>query len=245
LSVKSAIEWTDATWNPVTGCTKVSPGCAHCYAEAITLRFNRGGPYIPGKATIKLHHNRLKLPLTWKSSRRIFVNSMSDLFHEEVPLDFICKVFDVMRQAHWHTFQVLTKRHQRLESLARELDWPPNVWVGVSVENQYWVERRIPELKKVPAAVRFLSVEPLLKKVTLTPYLDDIHWVIVGGESGPRARPIKPEWVRQIRDECLAADVPFFFKQWGGRTSKSGGRELDERIWSQHPVQLEPLKQPA
>jgi protein gp37 len=136
LSVKSAIEWTDATWNPVTGCTKVSPGCAHCYAEAITLRFARGGPYLPGQATINFHYDRLRLPLTWKSPKRIFVNSMSDLFHEDVPLEFIREVFKVMSQAHWHIFQVLTKRHQRLESLAHELDWPPNVWVGVSVENQ-------------------------------------------------------------------------------------------------------------
>jgi len=236
LSVKSAIEWTDATWNPVTGCTKVSPGCAHCYAEAITLRFARGGPYLPGQATINFHYDRLRLPLTWKSPKRIFVNSMSDLFHEDVPLEFIREVFKVMSQAHWHIFQVLTKRHQRLESLAHELDWPPNVWAGVSVENQYWAERRIPALQKVPAAVRFLSVEPLLKQVTLAPYLEGIQWVIVGGESGPRARPIKPEWVRQIRDECLAADVPFFFKQWGGRTSKSGGRVLDGEIWGQVPV---------
>ena len=147
-----------------------------------------------------------------------------------------------MSKADWHTFQVLTKRHERLEALANELDWPRNVWVGVSVENQYWAERRILKLKKVPAAVRFLSVEPLLKEVTLAPYLNGIHWVIVGGESGPRARPVKQEWVRHIRDECLAANIPFFFKQWGGRTSKSGGRVLDGQVWGQVPAWLEPLK---
>jgi protein gp37 len=157
------------------------------------------------------------------------------LFRIHATTPFISEVFKVMTQAHWHIFQVLTKRHERLESLADELDWPPNVWVGVSVENQYWAERRIPALLKVPAAVRFLSVEPLLKQVTLAPYLHGIQWVIVGGESGPRARPIKPEWVRQIRDECLAADVPFFFKQWGGRTSKSGGRVLDGEVWGEMP----------
>ena len=235
MAEKSGIEWTDATWNPVTGCTKVSPGCAHCYAEAITLRFRRGGPFLPGKTTIKLHPDRLSLPLTWKAPRRIFVNSMSDLFHEEVPLNFIREIFEVMSQASRHTFQILTKRHERLQALANELVWPENVWIGVSVENQYWAYRRIPPLLTVPAAVRFLSVEPLLKPVNLSSYLDGIHWVVVGGESGPRARPIQQEWVEAIRDDCLAADVPFFFKQWGGRTSKVGGRVLDGRIWDEMP----------
>ena len=230
MAVKSEIEWTDATWNPVTGCTKISPGCAHCYAETITLRFRRGGPFLPGKTTIQLHPDRLNLPLTWKSPKRIFVNSMSDLFHDEVPIDFIRQVFDVTARADRHTFQVLTKRHERLGTLSGQLDWPDNVWLGVSVENQYWAERRIPELNKVPAKVRFLSVQPLLKQVTLAAYLEGIDWVIVGGESGPRARPIETEWVQDIRDECLAAGVVFFFKQWGGRTSKSGGRVLDGEV---------------
>ena len=235
LAEKSGIEWTDATWNPVTGCTKVSPGCAHCYAEAITLRFRRGGPFLPGKTTIKLHPDRLNLPLSWKCPRRIFVNSMSDLFHEEVPLEFIRQVFEVMSRASRHTFQILTKRHERLQEVANKLDWAPNVWIGVSVENQYWADRRIPPLLTIPAAVRFLSVEPLLKPVNLGAYLDGIHWVVVGGESGPRARPVQQEWVQAIRDECLAASVPFFFKQWGGRTSKVGGRELDGRTWDEMP----------
>ena len=237
MSDKSAIEWTDATWNPVTGCTKVSPGCAHCYAEAITLRFKRGGPFLPGKTEVKCHHDRLKLPLSWKTPRRIFVNSMSDLFHEEVPLDFIGEVFEVMARADRHIFQVLTKRHDRLLEVFEHLPWPPNVWMGVSVENQYWAERRIPNLIQVPAAVRFLSVEPLRKSLTLGPFLKDIDWVIVGGESGPKARPVNPEWVRSIRDECSEAGVLFFFKQWGGRTSKSGGRVLDGEYFNDVPQQ--------
>ena len=235
MALKSAIEWTDATWNPVTGCTKVSPGCAHCYAEAITLRFGRGGPFLPGKTTITLHPDRMQLPLSWRSPRRIFVNSMSDLFHEDVPLPFIAEVFQVMADANRHTFQILTKRHERLETLANQLTWSPNVWMGVSVENQYWAERRIPPLLRVPAAVRFLSVEPLLKPVDLCGYLNDIQWVIVGGESGPRARSMHEGWVRKIRDDCAAAGVPFFFKQWGGRTHQAGGRHFDGEIWDNMP----------
>jgi len=235
LGANSEIEWTDATWNPVTGCTKISPGCAHCYAEAITLRFRRGGPFLPGKTTINIHEDRLNLPLAWKTPRRIFVNSMSDLFHDEVPLEFIQRVFEVMAQADRHIFQVLTKRHERLADLANQLDWPQNVWLGVSVENQYWTERRIPVLQQVSAAVRFLSVEPLLKPVTLANSLQGIHWVIVGGESGPKARPMEKDWVLRIRNECIEENVPFFFKQWGGRTSKSGGRLLDDRVWGEMP----------
>ena len=236
MADKSAIEWTDSTWNPVTGCTKASPGCAHCYAEAITLRFKRGGPFLPGQSEIKLHPERLGLPISWKLPRRIFVNSMSDLFHEEVPLEFIQKVFDVMVEADRHIFQVLTKRHERLLEVFEELPWPPNVWMGVSVENQYWAEKRIPNLIKVPASIRFLSVEPLLKPLTLGPYLNDIDWVIVGGESVPRARPLDPKWVRYIRDECKTRGVPFFFKQWGGRNSKSRGRALDGEVYNDTPL---------
>ena len=235
MALKSAIEWTDATWNPVTGCTKVSPGCAHCYAETITLRFKRGGPFLPGKTTIKLHPDRLRLPLTWKAPRHIFVNSMSDLFHDEVPLWYIRQVFEVMCEAQTHIFQVLTKRHERLQELAPRLDWPSNVWIGVSVENQYWADRRIPALLEVPANVRFLSIEPLLKSTDIKAFLKEIQWVIVGGESGAKARPLLPEWVRLIRDDCCAAKVPFFFKQWGGKTSKSGGRTLDGRVWDHTP----------
>jgi protein gp37 len=160
---------------------------------------------------------------------------MSDLFHEEIPLDFVKEVFAIMREASWHTFQVLTKRHERLEEIAPELEWPDNVWIGVSVENQYWAERRIPCLTTVPAVVRFLSVEPLLRQVDLRPHLDEIDWVIVGGESGPHARPIQADWVRRIRDDCIEKNVAFFFKQWGGRNSKAGGRVLDGRTWDELP----------
>ena len=235
MPANSKIEWTDGTWNPVTGCTKISPGCAHCYAETITLRFKRGGPFLPGKSTIKLHPDRLRLPISWRAPRRIFVNSMSDLFHDEVPLSFIQDVFNVMREADRHTFQILTKRHERLQDVADSLDWPDNVWLGVSVENQYWAEKRIPVLNKVPAAIRFLSVEPLLKQTNLQPFLAEINWVIVGGESGHRSRPIDPDWVRLIRDECVTANVPFFFKQWGGRTPSANGRVIDGEVWNQFP----------
>ena len=236
MPAKSKIEWTDGTWNPVTGCTKVSPGCAHCYAETITLRFKRGGPFLPGLTTIKLHPERLGLPLSWKSPRRIFVNSMSDLFHDEVPLSFIQDIFSVMQEAKRHTFQILTKRHAPVEPVAQSLEWPSNVCLVVSVENQYWAERRIPILQQIPAAIRFLSVEPLLKETHLLPFLDEINWVIVGGESGHKSRPIDPGWVRLIRDDCLTAKVPFFFKQWGGRTPSANGRVIDGELWSQYPV---------
>ena len=246
MAAKSSIEWTDATWNPATGCTKISPGCAHCYAEAITLRFRRGGRFLPGETTIKLHQDRLKLPLSWKTPRRIFVNSMSDLFHEEIPTSFIQQVFGVMKEATQHTFQVLTKRYERLKELSNELVWPPNIWMGVSVENQHWADLRIPALIEVPAAVRFLSIEPLLKAVDVSPYLDELDWVIVGGESGPKARPIQIDWVQNIRDDCSAAGVPFFFKQWGGRTSKAGGKLLDGKIWAEMPNSnnIRPVVQP-
>lgn len=236
MGAYSAIEWTQATWNPVTGCTKVSPGCAHCYAEAITLRFKRGGRFIPAETVIRLHPERLTLPLKWREPRLIFVNSMSDLFHDAVPECFIQEVFSVMQAAPRHTFQVLTKRHERLAALAPSLPWPSNVWAGVSVENQLWAERRIPALEQVPSRVRFLSCEPLLGPLALDGLLDEVQWVIAGGESGNRARVIKPEWVRQIKAECVRVGVPFFFKQWGGRTSKAGGRVLDGETWDQMPI---------
>ena len=237
MSDRSGIEWTDATWNPVTGCTKVSPGCAHCYAERITLRFRRGPEFLPGKAEIKVHPDRLDQPIRWRRPRRVFVCSMSDLFHDEVPIDYIDQVLCVMRQATHHTFQVLTKRPGRLLSytLSPAFTWPPHIWVGTSVENQYWVAMRLPYLLTVPAAFRFVSVEPLLKAVDLRPYLHGLDWVIVGGESGPRARPMDPKWVRDIRDACLDAGVAFFFKQWGGPTPKAGGRDLDGRTWDEMP----------
>ena len=241
MSDKSAIEWTDATWNPVTGCTQVSPGCAHCYAKAFAERF-RGVPDHPYKQGFDLKiqdDGRLGQPLLWKQPRMIFVNSMSDLFHEDVPDEFIGRVFDVMRRAHWHTFQVLTKRSERLAELAPHLPWPKNVWMGVSVENQRWTTR-IDDLRRVNAAVRFLSCEPLLGPLDLN--LRGIHWVIVGGESGARARPMKPEWARSIREQCTGASVPFFFKQWGAHnesgqrlSKKKAGRLLDGRTWDMLP----------
>jgi protein gp37 len=232
---RSAIEWTDATWNPVTGCTKVSPGCKHCYAERLALRLQAmGSPRYGNGFRVTLHPDQLSRPLAWSEPRRIFVNSMSDLFHEAVPEEFIGSVFEVMGRADWHVFQVLTKRADRLANLAPRLPWPRNVWQGVSVESARYVTR-VSHLQTVPAAVRFLSVEPLLGPIPDLP-LDGIGWVIVGGESGPGHRPVNPAWVRVIRDRCLSARVPFFFKQWGGRTPKSGGRTLDGRTWDQMPM---------
>jgi len=231
---KSAIEWTDATWNPVTGCTKVSPGCKHCYAERLAARLQAmGNPRYRNGFRVTLHPDQLQLPLRWAQPRRIFVNSMSDLFHEAVPEAFIQEVFAIMARAPWHIFQVLTKRAERLVALAPRLRWPAHVWQGVSVENARYASR-VASLVTVPAQVRFLSVEPLLGPISGLP-LDGIHWVIVGGESGPGARPANPAWVREIRDQCVAVGIPFFFKQWGGKTAKSGGRILDDRTWDQLP----------
>ena len=243
MSINSSIEWTNSTWNPVTGCTKVSPGCAHCYAEAITLRFRRGGPFLPGKTTIRLHPERLDQPARWRQPRRIFVNSMSDLFHEEVPFEFVDKAFRVMESNDRHIYQILTKRPERMLEYVEWTEWEPwpgHVWAGVSVENQYWADRRIPLLQQVPCSVRFLSCEPLLKDVDLTPHLQGIHWVIVGGESGTRARPMEEAWAVDIKEHCEQAGVAFFFKQWGGRTSKAGGRTLLNREWDAMPVAVAP-----
>lgn len=232
---KSTIEWTDATWNPVTGCSKVSPGCKNCYAERLAARLEAmGNPRYRNGFEITLHPDQLTLPLRWKGPRKIFVNSMSDLFHEAIPDDFIKQVFDVMAKADWHVFQILTKRAKRLEALAAQLPWPENIWQGVSVESEEYTWR-IHHLQEVPAAVRFISVEPLLGPISRLP-LKGINWVIVGGESGPRFRVAQPIWVRSIRDQCLRTKVPFFFKQWGGFTSKAGGRQLDGRLWSQLPM---------
>lgn len=234
MSVKSTIEWTDSTWNPVTGCNKVSPGCKHCYAESFAERW-RGipGHHFEQGFDLRLWPERLDMPLKWKKPRTIFVNSMSDLFHEKVPLDFIQRVFITMERASWHTFQVLTKRSERLAEHGPSLHWPPNVWMGVSIEtaDHLW---RADHLREVPAAVRFLSLEPLLGP--LGPFdLSGISWVIVGGESGPGARPIDAKWVREIRKQCRAASVPFFFKQWGGVQKKRNGRILDGRTWDGMP----------
>jgi protein gp37 len=235
MSATTTIEWTDATWNPVRGCTKVSPGCKNCYALRFAERF-RGVPGHPFESgfDLRLVPEKLEEPLRWRTPRRVFVNSMSDLFHERIPVDYIQRVFDVMGRARQHQFQVLTKRSARLLELAGDIPWHPNVWMGVSVENQRYAERAR-TLAQVPAQVRFLSVEPLIGPIPDLP-LDGIHWVIVGGESGWRRRPIHDEWVRDIRDQCEARSVPFFFKQWGGRFPKSGGRELDGREWSEFPV---------
>ena len=235
MSDKSAIEWTDSTWNPVTGCTKVSPGCKHCYAETFAERW-RGipGHHFEQGFDLRLWPERLRLPLCWKKPRMIFVNSMSDLFHEDVPVEFLESVFEVMGVASWHTFQVLTKRADRLAELGPSLTWPPNVWMGVSVETKRYIWRA-DRLRTVPAAVRFLSVEPLLERIDDI-NLDRIDWVIVGGESGPGARPMDPAWVRTIRDLCRQAGVPFFFKQWGGVQKKRNGRTLDGSTWDEMPA---------
>jgi protein gp37 len=236
MASTSSIEWTNATWNPVTGCTKVSPGCVHCYAERFAERWRgiKGHPYEQG-FDLKMWEDRLKLPLTWKEEKFIFVNSMSDLFHEKVPLDYIQKVFTTMRQAHWHHFQVLTKRSDRLAALSSKIDWPSNVWMGVSVENKKML-KRIDDLRHVPAAVRFLSVEPLLERLGRFS-LEGIDWVIVGGESGPGARTMEEDWVMDIRDQCVRKGTPFFFKQWGGVFKKKEGRELDGRTWDEMPTE--------
>jgi protein gp37 len=241
VAASSAIEWTNATWNPVTGCDKVSPGCAHCYAETFAERF-RGVPKHPYEQGFDLRFwpERLELPLTWRKPRMIFVNSMSDLFHERIPLDFIERVFETMQRAEWHTFQILTKRHQRLAELAPSLAWPSNVWMGVSIENRRWT-LRAEYLREVPSAVRFISAEPLLGKLDGLD-LTGIDWLIAGGESGPRYRPVNVEWIRDLRDRCAGQGVAFFFKQWGGRTSKARGRVLDDREWSEMPVQGMPAK---
>jgi protein gp37 len=234
LAERTGIEWTDATWNPATGCSKISPGCKHCYAERLALRLAAMGNrrYRNGFAPT-LHHDLLSLPLRWRRPRRVFVNSMSDLFHEAIPESFILGVFETMERASWHTFQILTKRAERLARLSQRLPWPPNVWQGVSIESASQTGR-IAYLRDVPAAVRFLSIEPLLGPIAHLP-LDGIHWVIVGGESGPAHRSTDREWVREIRDQCASAGVPFFFKQWGGRTPRSGGRSLDGRTWDEMP----------
>jgi len=234
MSESSLIEWTNSTWNPVTGCTKVSPGCKHCYAETFAERWRGipGHPYEQG-FDLRLWPERLYLPLTWKKPRTIFVNSMSDLFHERVPFSFIRKVFRTMENASWHIFQVLTKRSERMARIAPKLALPLNVWLGVSIESRNYLWRA-ENLRDVPAAVRFLSLEPLLGPLGAV-NLSGIDWVIVGGESGPGARPMDPEWAREIRDQCVQARVPFFFKQWGGVQKKKNGRVLDGRAWEEMP----------
>lgn len=231
----TTIEWTEATWNPVTGCSKLSAGCVNCYAERMAKRLQAmGQPNYRNGFEVTLHPHMLSLPLTWRKPRAIFVNSMSDLFHENVPLDFITEVFSVMQEAYWHRFQVLTKRAERLLELAPHLPWPANVWMGVTCERRDYVGR-LDALRAVPAVMKFVSLEPLLGPMRRLD-LRGLDWVIVGGESGPGARPMRPEWVTDIRDQCLDAEVAFFFKQWGGTCKKKAGRELDGRTWSQVPA---------
>lgn len=237
----SHIEWTDATWNPVTGCSKISPGCKFCYAERLAHRLQAMGQgnYRNG-FEVTLQPQMLQHPLRWRQPRRVFVNSMSDLFHEEVPASYIGRVFGVMERAHWHQFQVLTKRSERLLELNGVLPWLPHIWMGVSVESEDYLFR-VDHLRKTGAAIKFLSVEPLLGPLHNL-RLHGIDWVIAGGESGPHARPMDPAWVHELRDRCLASGVPFFFKQWGGVFKSRTGRILDGREWDEMPGQV---KRPA
>jgi protein gp37 len=240
----SSIEWTQATWNPTTGCDKVSAGCDNCYALTLAKRLKAmgadkdqhdGDPRTSGPGFgLTIHPDAQRLPYTWRTPRLVFVNSMSDLFHASVPVPFIRQVLQVMQDTPQHTYQVLTKRSRRL--LRLDLEWPPNLWIGVSVENAQ-VLGRVDDLRQVQAAVRFLSCEPLLGPLDGI-NLDGIHWVIAGGESGPRARPMDPQWVADLRDVCSEAAVPFFFKQWGGRTPKAGGRDLDGQTYDEMPERL-------
>ena len=230
----SSIEWTDCTWNPTTGCTKISAGCKHCYAERMARRLKAMGQanYTNG-FDLAVHEHSLNLPFTWRKPRMVFVNSMSDLFHEAIPDDFILRVFDVMGTARWHQYQVLTKRDENLARLDEKITWTDNIWMGVSVENAS-CKPRIDKLRSTGARIKFLSLEPLLGPLGRLD-LDGIDWVIVGGESGPKARPMDEEWVIDIREQCLRAGVPFFFKQWGGVRKKQNGRTLQGRTWDELP----------
>ncbi|MCI0631814.1 MAG: DUF5131 family protein [Phycisphaerales bacterium] len=247
MAAGSRIEWTNATWNPTTGCTRVSPGCDNCYAVRMSRRLEligcdeyagltscnrRGARHFNG--VIRCHDDRLDIPHSWSAPRLVFVNSMSDLFHRDVPLKFIQRVFKVMNECRRHTFQILTKRPEIAAEFAPYLNWTPNIWMGTSIENVMMMHR-IHDLLRIDAHIRFLSLEPLLGPLPKLP-LRNIHWVIVGGESGPGARPMQKEWVTQIRDRCIAHSVPFFFKQWGGVNKKKAGRRIGSRIWNEMPV---------
>jgi len=243
MGSRSNIEWTELTWNPVTGCTKISQGCKNCYAERMAKRLHAmGSERYRNRFAVTLHPDLVDQPKRWRSPRLVFVNSMSDLFHPDIPADYIARVFRTMAECPQHTFQVLTKRSDRLADLAPSLPWPGNVWMGTSVEDRR-VIHRIADLVSVPAAVRFLSCEPLIGPLDRLP-LKGIHWVIVGGESGPRARPMQREWALSILRQCRAAGVPFFFKQWGGPRKDLTGRELNGRLYDEMPVhgRRQPLK---
>jgi protein gp37 len=237
VSSKSKIEWTESTWNPITGCNKVSPGCKYCYAERMSKRLKAMGKptYING-FNVSIHEETFNYPLYVRKPKLIFVNSMSDLFHESIPDEIILRLFDVMKKASWHTFQILTKRSYRLMEIDALIDWPQNIWAGVSVENNDYTNR-IDHLRTTGAKIKFLSIEPLLG---LIPELDltGIDWVIVGGESGPKARKMEEDWVRVIRDTCILQQVPFFFKQWGGTNKKKNGRLLEGRTWDEMPSKI-------
>lgn len=234
MAFNSAIEWTESTWNPMTGCTKVSLGCKNCYAERMAKRLQAMGQskYRNG-FKLTLHPHMLNVPLTWKKPQIVFVNSMSDIFHEDAPADFIRKIFGVMAKAHWHIFQVLTKRSDRLLELSDDLKWESNIWMGVTVETAENVNR-IDHLRQSPAKVKFLSLEPLLGSLPKL-NLNGMNWIIVGGESGPKARIMRKKWVIDIKDQCEGANIPFFFKQWGGTNKKKSGRQLEGRTWDQMP----------
>jgi protein gp37 len=237
MSTQSSIEWTESTWNPVSGCTKISPGCANCYAERMAKRLKAmGQPRYVNSFQVTLHPEALDEPNRWKKPRVVFVNSMSDLFHESIPLEYIQQVFAVMNANQRHTFQILTKRSNRLRELAIHLDWTPNIWMGVTVENDDYTYR-VDNLRAIDANVKFLSLEPLLGPLPSLD-LDGLGWIIVGGESGPGARPIASEWVVDLRDRCLERSVPFFFKQWGGVNKKKAGRLLDGRTWDEYPIEF-------
>jgi protein gp37 len=237
MALSTTIEWTDSTWNPVTGCTKISVGCKNCYAERLALRLQAmGNPSYKNGFSITLHKDTIELPLKWKKPQTIFVNSMSDLFHEDISLEFILRVFDIMHRADWHRFQILTKRSKRMLELSPKLSWASNIWMGVTVEAENYTHR-IDHLRATDARVKFLSLEPLLGPISNL-YLKGIDWVIVGGESGPKARPMKKEWVLDIKNQCQNKQIPFFFKQWGGINKKKAGRELEGRLWSEIPSLL-------
>ena len=238
MAKKSNIEWTEMTWNPVTGCTKISQGCKHCYAERMAKRLTAmGSDRYRNGFEVTLHPDLVDLPRGWRQPRVVFVNSMSDLFHDDIPLAYIQRVFATMRDCPHHTFQVLTKRSERLAEFAPCLPWPKNVWMGVSVEDAR-VVHRVADLQATPAAVRFLSLEPLIGPLDDLP-LKGIHWAIVGGESGPKARPMQKQWVSSILRQCRAAKVPFFFKQWGGVRKDLTGRALNGRIYDEMPRGLQ------
>ena len=234
MAVKSSIEWTESTWNPVTGCSKISPGCSNCYAERMAKRLQAmGQPNYRNGFKVTLHKHIMDIPLQWKTPQLVFVNSMSDLFHEDVPFKFIQNVFEIMGKANWHIFQILTKRSHRIIELNSEIEWKPNIWLGVSVETQDYTYR-IDHLKQTNAKIKFISFEPLLGHISNLNF-NGIDWVIVGGESGPKSRPMHQSWVEEIQIQCKKSEIPFFFKQWGGFNKKKNGRMLNGRIWSEMP----------